>query len=197
MHCTKNMHCIGSVQSRLTMQSMDITSSSAKTRIRDVTKAVTALNGQLPIAWGSSVHVAIDEDRPDLFRVLVLPDQETPYANGAYVFDFLLPKDFPNTPPKVCSVPCLSYGSACQTRSDYIDFSGRHASSTVSYHLSVYLFIQAKFLTTGSGSVRFNPNLYQCGKVCLSLLGTWQGPSWDPATSTILQVCKYQLAVAL
>ena len=29
--------------------------------------------------------------------------------------------------------------------------------------------------TTGKGSVRFNPNLYNCGKVCLSLLGTWSG----------------------
>lgn len=23
--------------------------------------------------------------------------------------------------------------------------------------------------------MRFNPNLYNCGKVCLSLLGTWSG----------------------
>lgn len=36
-----------------------------------------------------------------------------------------------------------------------------------------------KFLTT-NGTVRFNPNLYQCGKVCLSILGTWSGPSWKP-----------------
>lgn len=45
--------------------------------------------------------------------------------------------------------------------------------------------------TTGNGSVRFNPNLYNCGKVCLSLLGTWQGASnesWDENTSTLLQV---------
>lgn len=45
--------------------------------------------------------------------------------------------------------------------------------------------------TTGAGSVRFNPNLYNCGKVCLSLLGTWQGnqgESWSAATSTFLQV---------
>lgn len=35
--------------------------------------------------------------------------------------------------------------------------------------------------TTGGGSVRFNPNLYSCGKVCLSILGTWSGPSWTPA----------------
>ncbi|DBB18625.1 TPA: Baculoviral IAP repeat-containing protein 6 [Trebouxia sp. C0006] len=44
------------------------------------------------------------------------------------------------------------------------------------------------FLTTGGGLIRFNPNLYECGKVCLSLLGTWSGPSWDPTHSTLLQV---------
>jgi len=46
-------------------------------------------------------------------------------------------------------------------------------------------------ITTGNGSVRFNPNLYACGKVCLSLLGTWRGSAtenWDPKLSTILQV---------
>jgi ubiquitin-protein ligase len=45
--------------------------------------------------------------------------------------------------------------------------------------------------TTGKGTVRFNPNLYNCGKVCLSLLGTWsgqQGESWNADTSTLLQV---------
>jgi len=45
-----------------------------------------------------------------------------------------------------------------------------------------------QLITTGRGTIRFNPNLYECGKVCLSLLGTWAGPGWDPATSTILQV---------
>eukprot|EP00808_Paulinella_micropora_P022014 g71876.t1 len=46
--------------------------------------------------------------------------------------------------------------------------------------------------TTGRGSVRFNPNLYNCGKVCLSLLGTWSGSpeeQWNPKVSTFLQVC--------
>ena len=43
-------------------------------------------------------------------------------------------------------------------------------------------------ITTGKGTARFNPNLYAEGKVCLSLLGTWQGPGWDPLHSTILQV---------
>lgn len=45
-----------------------------------------------------------------------------------------------------------------------------------------------KFLTTGGGRARFNPNLYNCGKVCLSLLGTWSGPGWQANKSTLLQV---------
>lgn len=39
---------------------------------------------------------------------------------------------------------------------------------------------QVKFMTSDN-RVRFNPNLYVNGKVCLSILGTWQGPSWTSA----------------
>ncbi|KAJ1484597.1 ubiquitin-conjugating enzyme/RWD-like protein, partial [Baffinella frigidus] len=38
---------------------------------------------------------------------------------------------------------------------------------------------------------RLNPNLYDNGKVCLSLLGTWGGDgveTWNPAKSNVLQV---------
>ena len=35
---------------------------------------------------------------------------------------------------------------------------------------------------------RINPNLYTDGTVCMSLLGTWIGPGWDPKNSTLLQV---------
>lgn len=38
-------------------------------------------------------------------------------------------------------------------------------------------------LLTGDGRVRFNPNLYVNGKVCLSILGTWAGPSWTSLTT--------------
>ncbi|KAF1972719.1 hypothetical protein BU23DRAFT_554907 [Bimuria novae-zelandiae CBS 107.79] len=44
--------------------------------------------------------------------------------------------------------------------------------------------------TNGSGPV--NPNLYEDGKICLSLLGTWhadeRNESWSPGKSTLLQV---------
>ncbi|GLT42941.1 hypothetical protein SLA2020_169180 [Shorea laevis] len=42
-----------------------------------------------------------------------------------------------------------------------------------------------------SGGWRINPNLYEEGKVCLSLLNTWTGRGnevWDPVSSSILQV---------
>lgn len=42
---------------------------------------------------------------------------------------------------------------------------------------------KVELLTTDFGRVRFNPNLYANGKVCLSILGTWSGPSWSPAQS--------------
>ena len=38
------------------------------------------------------------------------------------------------------------------------------------------------FLTT-DGKSRMNPNLYTNGKVCLSILGTWSGPTWTSCMS--------------
>jgi ubiquitin-protein ligase len=63
-----------------------------------------------------------------------------------------------------------------------------HASFPTDYPQSVP---QVLLHTTGNNTVRFNPNLYDSGKVCLSLLGTWkgdEGESWNPKTSTFLQI---------
>ncbi|PAA68555.1 hypothetical protein BOX15_Mlig027437g1 [Macrostomum lignano] len=42
-------------------------------------------------------------------------------------------------------------------------------------------------ITTGRGTVRFNPNFYENGCVCLSILGTWLGNAWEP-THTLANV---------
>lgn len=48
---------------------------------------------------------------------------------------------------------------------------------------------KVKFMTTGgngpahSHKIRFNPNMYSSGKVCLSILGTWEGPCWTSIMS--------------
>ena len=40
-----------------------------------------------------------------------------------------------------------------------------------------------RLLTTNGGRCRFNPNLYNCGKVCLSILGTWRGEKGEEWSS--------------
>ncbi|KAK3929324.1 Ubiquitin-conjugating enzyme E2 Z [Frankliniella fusca] len=50
---------------------------------------------------------------------------------------------------------------------------------------------KVRFMTTGGGEVRFNPNLYKNGKVCLSILGTWSGPCWSPAQS----ICSVLISI--
>ena len=46
---------------------------------------------------------------------------------------------------------------------------------------------KVKYCTNGN-NIRFNPNLYTCGKVCVSLLNTWRGDQWTScqSISTIL-----------
>jgi ubiquitin-conjugating enzyme E2 Z len=41
---------------------------------------------------------------------------------------------------------------------------------------------------TNNNTIRFNPNLYTCGKVCVSILNTWRGEQWSSCQtiSTIL-----------
>jgi ubiquitin-conjugating enzyme E2 Z len=51
---------------------------------------------------------------------------------------------------------------------------------------------RVRFMTTGGGRVRFNPNLYQNGKVCLSILGTWAGPGWTTSQSLLGVVLSIQ-----
>jgi ubiquitin-protein ligase len=45
---------------------------------------------------------------------------------------------------------------------------------------------------TSDGRVRFHPNLYTNGKVCLSILGTWQGPSWTSACTYLSVLLSIQ-----
>ena len=48
-----------------------------------------------------------------------------------------------------------------------------------------------KFFTQGD-QIRFNPNLYKSGKVCVSLLNTWRGEQWTSCqtiTSILLTLC--------
>ena len=54
-----------------------------------------------------------------------------------------------------------------------------HSPPTVSYH-------------TNGDNIRFNPNLYKCGKVCVSILNTWRGEQWTSCqtiSTLLLTLC--------
>lgn len=52
---------------------------------------------------------------------------------------------------------------------------------------------KAKF-HQGLPGIRFHPNFYSSGKVCLSILNTWQGPSWS-ACQTLLSIASVMLSL--
>jgi ubiquitin-protein ligase len=46
---------------------------------------------------------------------------------------------------------------------------------------------------TNDGATRYNPNLYKCGKVCVSILNTWSGDKWSSCqtiNSILLTLCS-------
>ena len=46
---------------------------------------------------------------------------------------------------------------------------------------------------TNDGFTRYNPNLYKCGKVCVSILNTWNGDKWSSCqtiNSVLLTLCS-------
>ena len=50
---------------------------------------------------------------------------------------------------------------------------------------------KVKYWTNGN-NIRFNPNLYVCGKVCVSLLNTWRGDQWTSCqtiSTVLLTMC--------
>lgn len=62
--------------------------------------------------------------------------------------------------------------------------------TTVNNGTSLAIFFSQEIHYYSRG-LRINPNLYECGRVCLSLLNTWTGhenENWLPNKSTMLQV---------
>lgn len=108
----------------------------------------------VPISKDNIIFIRQDPERMCLFKFMIVPNEDTPYKFGCFVFEVFLPSNFPNVSPLVS-----------------------HSTSR-------------------KNSFRFNPNLYHCGKVCLSLLGTWGGhqsenwipPNADGTGSTLMQL---------
>lgn len=117
----------------------------------------------------------------DLLRAVIIGAEGTPYHDGLFFFDVFFPANYPNVPPVWSSalyshIEQLSLYIFCMHTCSICHHSTNYFCQLVHYH---------------SGGLRINPNLYNCGKVCLSLLNTWSGSykeKWIPGVSTILQV---------
>ncbi|KAL0740580.1 hypothetical protein Bca4012_082093 [Brassica carinata] len=113
-----------------------------KSWVKKVQQEWSNLEADLP----NTIYVRMYEERMDLIRAALVGAPGTPYHDGLFFFDIMLPPQYPHEPPMV------------------------------HYH---------------SGGMRLNPNLYESGRVCLSLLNTWSGSGtevWNPGSSSILQV---------
>lgn len=91
----------------------------------------------------------------------------------------------------------MVFSSLTSASNQIIPIHHRYVLVELFFYLFCYIIV-GFYLSTSmqlahyhSGGLRINPNLYACGKVCLSLLNTWPGSGcekWNPSSSTMLQV---------
>ena len=140
--------------------------------------------GGLVLTNNVSMFLRCDEDRPQHMRAVITGVADTPYAFGCFVFDLFVPAC------KLSHVLCPIFAPAKSW--------ANHSSCVCAWLTLAYPSIPPKciHITPGTEKVYGNhtpggmsPNLHRdSGKVCLSLLGTWDGPGWDAERSTIYQL---------
>ncbi|XP_057949776.1 probable ubiquitin-conjugating enzyme E2 24 [Malania oleifera] len=129
---------------------------------------------------------------------LVLPQVKRSWLKKVQQEWSILGKDLPET----------IYVRICEERMDLLRAAIVGAQGTP-YHDGLFFFdiflppeypYEPPLVHYNSGGLRLNPNLYESGKVCLSLLNTWTGTDtevWNPRNSTILQVLLSLQALVL
>mmetsp|Transcript_21854 Transcript_21854/g.39846 ORF Transcript_21854/g.39846 Transcript_21854/m.39846 type:complete len:361 (-) Transcript_21854:355-1437(-) len=75
--------------------------SAMEARAARYNKEVKVLATALPCEPNSSIFVVQDQQRMDLFRVLVSGTEGTAYTHGLFLFDIACPADYPLNPPKM------------------------------------------------------------------------------------------------
>jgi len=79
----------------------EFTNFSVPNAVKFIVKQYEIINKSLPLSSESAIFFRRDPDNLCLFKFAVIPNEDTPYKFGVFVFDVLLPSDFPNTPPIV------------------------------------------------------------------------------------------------
>ena len=147
LYVSKQKHCF-------TKEVSNFSSFSKAGTPKIIAKQFEMIMKSVPISKDNAIFIRQDPDHMCMFKFMIIPNEDTPYKFGCFVFEVFLPSNFPNISPLVS-----------------------HSTSR-------------------KNGFRFNPNLYSCGKVCLSLLGTWGGhhsenwipPNADGTGSTLMQL---------
>jgi ubiquitin-protein ligase len=121
----------------------------------------------------TSVFVCFAEERMDLCKAIITGAAGTPFSLGMFEFDILFPTQYPSSPPLFSFRTTGKYG---------------RGGSLVG---ALMRLTPSAFGNIGDGQ-RISSNLYNDGKVCISILGTYQAwddsQRWNPATSSLAQV---------
>ena len=151
--------------------------------------------------FNSIALISTDHPVQDLLRAMIEGPEGTPYHGGIFTIDLKLP-DSCKTSSEVLKSLDFS-GDALDSWTGLIEDRGSFvdpASCPKAFYHSHGKYANPNLVSMpGPGGVTiFNSSAvshpgacclqYACGKVCLSLLGTWGGPGWDPAVSTLLQL---------
>jgi len=126
-------------------------------KLKRICNEIKELNDSKDILKQSGIYFHVNEENMETLYVMLIGPDKTPYEKGFYFFKFDYPTNYPMEPPKA----------------KYFTQGFLKATSSTSRNMLL--------------PVRFNPNLYTDGKVCLSMLNTWSGPGWVP-TNTISNV---------
>lgn len=131
-------------------------------RFKRILNEMKELQNSSNLFGENGIYFQYIEDKMDTLYIMIMGSKDSPYELGFYFFELEYPENYPMTPPKV----------TYQTQGLLPLY--RKKTSAPSYF-----------------QVRFNPNLYTNGKVCLSMLNTWAGPGWVPtntATNIIVAI---------
>ncbi|KAF7306777.1 Isocitrate lyase [Mycena indigotica] len=151
-----------------------------------------------PLMFPDSILVRAYEDRVDLLRCMIIGPENTPYSDAPFIIDWcllfiealapsahlqvhrMLDSNFPHSPPMAHFLSWTNgngRGEQPATFAPYILTSQQSTRKQNPVALQRLLTICVR-------------NLYEEGKVCLSILGTWAGDRneiWSAARSSLLQ----------
>jgi baculoviral IAP repeat-containing protein 6 len=145
----------------------------AKGRMKKLVAQIANLRTSLP----EGIWVRHGSCRLDVMKVLMVGPKATPYEHGLFEFDLFCPAEFPSKPP---SMFFRTTGGGRVRFNPNLYEDGKGSSSPLMWY---------DIIAMPEGPHRlWSRSNRPAVPVCLSILGTWSGETWNGAYSTLLQV---------